>query len=455
MTTPSKDPAEAYFPELNIREMKLRAERWVKKFHEARIKKVLLYKFSSPYEGEMAELVEGSLKTFPYIYTIVFEVDAKNKAIEMSAEERMRYDLQKIRGKRPLESYERLLDATEPNTRKPYKERYRYFISEDFKLVYKRPPRDMALYREDWLFRVKFENSELNDNIRKDEPFLILFTCNSSGNAKGADMAYDQSDFFPDLRIKQLKLYTKTHFVPLFKGTPLERVVLYGYSGGSKEYAVVFEIGQTRAGLSTEALKKIECLEEVAAFNLTFVKEDQKRDYETDDEEKPKTENEIKYQDRMNIEATVEGMAEWNIITKFRKIYKGNTRPKDYLKEWDFFIKMQDDPFPKGIEPDAPKIILFEVDRSITVKKLRPDQQAKSECQKVAQEIWNNYPILDIVHLIEHPDIKKVTENMYMKDTIHNWLKDVAPERARKPGKRDKETREKQGRICKALGIEL
>jgi len=46
-------------------------------------------------------------------------------------------------------------------------------------------------------------------------------------------------------------------------------------------------------------------------------------------------------------------------------------------------------------------------------------------------------------------------ETVSIEDTVHNWLKEVAPERARKPGNRDKQTRNEQERICKDLGIGL
>jgi hypothetical protein len=176
--TSSKNSEERYFPELHIHILKEQAERWIKKFNDSPIKRILLYKFSSPYEGEMADHLGEKFKSFPHIYAIVFEVNAEDKTVNMLIEDRiedlMRYDRQKIGGRRSLETYERLLDATEPNSRNPYEKRYRHFITEDFKRIYNPPVKDINPYRKDWYFTLKFENTELNENIKTDEPFITL-----------------------------------------------------------------------------------------------------------------------------------------------------------------------------------------------------------------------------------------------------------------------------------------
>ncbi|OQX65167.1 MAG: hypothetical protein B5M55_04635, partial [Desulfococcus sp. 4484_242] len=148
----SKDPAEEYFRELHIPTLKHHAEIWFKKFHEAPIRRILLYGFISPYEGEMAARLEEEFMAFPYKYAVVFELDAEDKTVGMTGEKRMEYDLQKIGGKRDLEPYERLLDATEPDSRKPYEKRYRYFITAAFTNVYRRLVRDIDPRRKDWFF---------------------------------------------------------------------------------------------------------------------------------------------------------------------------------------------------------------------------------------------------------------------------------------------------------------
>ena len=91
-------------------------------------------------------------------------------------------------------------------------------------------------------------------------------------------------------------------------------------------------------------------------------------------------------------------------------------------------------------------------------KKLRPDQKDKIECQNIALEVWKKYPILDIFHLKKHPDIKKisgVTYGLYKETTIHRWLSEIAPKNAKDKGKRSKETREEQKKICKKIGINI
>lgn len=202
--TPSEKPAEEeYFPELHVHILKKQAEKWIKKFHEAPIKRILLYNFSSPFEGEMADLLGEEFKPFSHIYAIVFEVDADNKSLKpnpllatwflksfaplisdeciakarskMIFQAQMEYNRQRITGERPLESYEELLDATEPNSRSSYEERYRYFITEDFKRVYNPPVENIDPYRKDWVFCVKFRNHDLDVNIRTDEPFVVLW----------------------------------------------------------------------------------------------------------------------------------------------------------------------------------------------------------------------------------------------------------------------------------------
>lgn len=86
-------------------------------------------------------------------------------------------------------------------------------------------------------------------------------------------------------------------------------------------------------------------------------------------------------------------------------------------------------------------------------KKLRPNQKDKLKCQQIATEIWSKYPILDIVQVAKHPDVEKIKGRLYKPKTIHNWLKEIAPENVKRGGRRDKTTRLEQDRACKALGI--
>lgn len=91
-------------------------------------------------------------------------------------------------------------------------------------------------------------------------------------------------------------------------------------------------------------------------------------------------------------------------------------------------------------------------------KKLRPDQEDKIECQKIAKEVWKEYEDLDIKHLKKHPKIKKISgsaNKFYKETTIHRWLSEVAPENAKKRGKRPKEIREEQNKICEEIGIKM
>jgi len=85
-------------------------------------------------------------------------------------------------------------------------------------------------------------------------------------------------------------------------------------------------------------------------------------------------------------------------------------------------------------------------------KKLRPNQEAKKECQRIGKDIWAKYPVLDIVQVARHRDIKAAS-NMFTLKTRSNWLKEIAPENVKRGGRRDKTTRLEQDRACKALGI--
>jgi len=88
-------------------------------------------------------------------------------------------------------------------------------------------------------------------------------------------------------------------------------------------------------------------------------------------------------------------------------------------------------------------------------KKLRPNQKDKKKCQKIAIEVWEKYPILDIVHMKKHPEIKNIVGKYYTgKNTLQSWLSDVDPEKPRKGGTRDPVTRKKQQKICKLLNID-
>jgi hypothetical protein len=91
-------------------------------------------------------------------------------------------------------------------------------------------------------------------------------------------------------------------------------------------------------------------------------------------------------------------------------------------------------------------------------KKLRPGQKDKLEVQRIGRRVWQEYGILDIVHLKKHPDIKMIAGGkygMYKETTIHRWLSEIAPENAKKQGKRSKRIRDQQQKICKEIGIKM
>ena len=178
--TSSKDP-EKHFPNLHIHILKTQAKRWIEKFPEAPVKRILLYTISFQLEGYMPEIIE-SYKPNPAIYAVVFEVDEEDKTINMSQHELMEYDRlcmcvdrstwaqYQAQYRSAAISYERLWLATEPNLRK---KRYPKLVTADFAKVYKWPPKNN--YLEEWRFIVKFKNAELNADIRTDEPHVVLW----------------------------------------------------------------------------------------------------------------------------------------------------------------------------------------------------------------------------------------------------------------------------------------
>ena len=94
--------AEDYFPGLHIHFLREQAEGWLEKYSEEPIGRILLYKFSSPYGGAIADNAGEKFRAFPYVYAIVFEVDAVNKLLEMSPSDLMAYDRQVMEAQHPM-----------------------------------------------------------------------------------------------------------------------------------------------------------------------------------------------------------------------------------------------------------------------------------------------------------------------------------------------------------------
>jgi len=227
---PTKKPEE-YFPELNIHILKVQAERWVKKFSEAPIKRILLYNFSSKYEGIMISLYD--FQPLPIIYAVVFEVDEDDKTMNMTPEEHMHYDLAGVRGDRPQESYERLLAATKPNKRISDNEQYYELMTQDFIKVYKQKPKPN--YREEWQFYVKFNNDELNANVRTDEPYIILYPATEDEARSAELLSYNEAQLNGGTAKNRPVEYVFQKTGPTWK-IVYENHVLEGLKGKGFEY---------------------------------------------------------------------------------------------------------------------------------------------------------------------------------------------------------------------------
>ena len=122
------------FRELNLKMLSNYAEDWADKFSEAKIKRIILYNvYPMTFDEE-------SLKC-PHQYAIVFEVDKEDK---------------------------RLLHAVSAPG-------LHYFITAAFTNVYRGGVHEIDPRRKDWFFTVKFKNTELNANIRTEEPHVVLW----------------------------------------------------------------------------------------------------------------------------------------------------------------------------------------------------------------------------------------------------------------------------------------
>ena len=422
--TSSKD-SEKHFPRLHIHILKSHAERWIKKFPEAPVKRILLYSIHFESEGCMPYIIE-SYKPNPAIYAVVFEVDEEDKTINMTPEEQMEYDILCIRRQaalhldmetnerlllarqHPLESYERLLLATQPNLKKSdFKNltlKYLHLVTADFANVYKRPAKDN--YLEEWRFIVKFKNTELNADIRTDEPFAILALRPKSKqfeNLTASKKDHKFSDYYQQLNLPELKIMAE---------------------GWADRFSVIKQL-------------------------VLYRDRDEKYvlDVRIDDSDK------IEY--RSFEEYWIDKAC---YLDRLRDVYK---EPTESYGEWLFRLpEVGGQPLSKDdqVLTDS-RLILFsrddvdEADLS-EPQKLRPNQQDKFDCQKIAKETWDEYPILDIVHMIKLPAIKIVGKHYAGRNTLRNWLKEVAPKRAKQPGKRSRETLLEQKKICKKLGIE-
>ena len=164
---------EGFFPNLRLNILEEYSKNWVKRYSEAPISRIRLHKYVFSLECAVENDLEEKYQPPPYKYAIVFEVAAENKIHDLNEKELFEYDLKKMSGERPLESYERLLDATDPNSTEPYEKRYKELIDEAFKNVYVFPVENMDNRRKDWAFYVKFKNTELNANAAK--PVFTLF----------------------------------------------------------------------------------------------------------------------------------------------------------------------------------------------------------------------------------------------------------------------------------------
>jgi hypothetical protein len=81
-----------------------------------------------------------------------------------------------------------------------------------------------------------------------------------------------------------------------------------------------------------------------------------------------------------------------------------------------------------------------ELDHMPTEKKQRPNQIAKTECRKIAKNLWNEDPSITIADMIVSDKISNeclaIAGNTFTENTLRDWIKDLCPNRL--PGRRKK-----------------
>lgn len=136
-----------------------------------------------------------------------------------------------------------------------------------------------------------------------------------------------------------------------------------------------------------------------------------------------------------------------NTLFLFEELKRNNT----YEQLNNIYLKAQKDGFLKKrwfddgfylVWPVELRSYLSLIKPSISdKKKLRPNQKAKIKCREIAKIIWNKDPSITIADMINHPEIlphtKKRDGNYYVEKTIHNWIKDLCPDRS--PGRKPKQ----------------
>ena len=266
---------------------------------------------------------------------------------------------------------------------------------------------------------------------------------------------------FPGLHIHILKTQAED-WIEKFPKAPVKRILLYSisfqlegymleiiesYKPNPAIYAVVFEVDEEDKTINMTPCEQIEydkqciCLMSIG-YNGEFPQESYERLLFA-------TQPNLRISDFKNLHLKYLKL----VTADFANVYKWP--PKDnYLEEWRFIVKFKNSELNANIRIDRPHVVLWEQKPQDKNKpKLRPNQEDKINCQEIAKKTWDKYPILDIVHMIKLPAIKKIVGKLYTDKAVHGWLKEEAPDHAHKGGRRSPELRLEQKKICEKLGI--
>lgn len=127
------------FKNLDFSFLKLQANRWVDRHPEAKIEKIVLYRYASSLQKHL----KGNV---PSKYFVVFEAPENANTNELELD---------------TEYYQTVKDG------------YKGLMCSDFNEVYKDPPTDKN-FKNEWIFFVKKPSDVLSSSVMVDEPFWVL-----------------------------------------------------------------------------------------------------------------------------------------------------------------------------------------------------------------------------------------------------------------------------------------
>jgi len=230
-------------------------------------------------------------------------------------------------------------------------------------------------------------------------------------------------DDFQELKFNKLQRYAKG-WVRKYSILQIEKITLYGFDSeySHKKYALVF----LYSGRPDTDAVDIGCPES----------------YPIDGEDSFITAlKEIKHANPY----TPKGRHRLFNSRFFDNVYKKKPSMENpsinYFRDWMYHLKQHtssEEQLPRGILKDDPCWILYQ-------RKLRPNQKAKIECIRIAQEMWEflkiNYPdmIAKSKYVAARPELEEVA-GAWTVETRRRWISPFGPKDAQAKGKQSRKT---------------